>query len=245
MDRAGAMAELTKSSIVTVLRGRDPLHFTRAGWFNATEAAARYGKRLDNWFRLDGTQEYIAALAAELNSLTSEPIKTGSGVAIEADLVVTRRGRYNSGTWLHPALAVVFARWLDVRFGIWCDQQIRQILAGQHPHFERQKLRHAAAASFKVMTRMLQLTRGDAGKTTQAHHYSNEARLVNWALSGNFAGIDRDELPAAELDLLAVLEAKNSVYIARGLPYRDRKVLLQQAAQDWRDQQLIKLGAAA
>ncbi len=36
----------------------------------------------------------------------------------------TRRGQ-NGGTWLHTDLAVVFARWLDVLFSIWCDQQAK------------------------------------------------------------------------------------------------------------------------
>lgn len=43
-------------------------------------------------------------------------------------LLKTRRGRYNSGTWMHPKLAVAFARWLSVRFGVWCDTQIDSII---------------------------------------------------------------------------------------------------------------------
>lgn len=34
------------------------------------------------------------------------------------------------GTWFHPKLAVAFARWLDVKFAVWCDMQIEKIL---HP----------------------------------------------------------------------------------------------------------------
>lgn len=37
------------------------------------------------------------------------------------------------GTWLHSKLAVVFARWLDVHFAVWCDQQIDALLRGMHP----------------------------------------------------------------------------------------------------------------
>jgi len=34
------------------------------------------------------------------------------------------------GTYLHPKLAVFFARWLDVRFAVWCDLMIDNILHG-------------------------------------------------------------------------------------------------------------------
>lgn len=33
------------------------------------------------------------------------------------------KGR-NGVTYLHPKLAVFFARWLDVRFAVWCDLMI-------------------------------------------------------------------------------------------------------------------------
>ena len=35
------------------------------------------------------------------------------------------------GTWAHPKLAVFFARWLDVRFAVWCDVMIEDILKGK------------------------------------------------------------------------------------------------------------------
>ncbi|WP_079550844.1 KilA-N domain-containing protein [Vreelandella subglaciescola] len=38
----------------------------------------------------------------------------------------TTRGRYG-GTWAHPKLAVFFARWLDVRFSVACDERGQSI----------------------------------------------------------------------------------------------------------------------
>ena len=32
------------------------------------------------------------------------------------------------GTWLHPKLAIHFARWLDLHFAVWCDEQIDAII---------------------------------------------------------------------------------------------------------------------
>ena len=94
-----------------------PVPFMADGWFNATVAAKRYNKRVDNWLRLAETKEYMAALT---ESLTSSDVR---------ELVRTQEG-HNGGTWLYPKLGVVFARWCDVRFAVWCDQQIDHILRG-------------------------------------------------------------------------------------------------------------------
>lgn len=45
------------------------------------------------------------------------------------ELVEASRGRYG-GTLAHPKLAVFFARWLDVRFSVWCNAVIEDILKG-------------------------------------------------------------------------------------------------------------------
>jgi hypothetical protein len=91
------------------------LSFQDDGWFNAKDAAAKFGKRPNDWLALDETREYIAALNAISN--TSQ-----NGIWHKA-----KRGN-NGGTWLHPKLAVHFARWLDAKFAVWCDMQIDMIL---------------------------------------------------------------------------------------------------------------------
>ena len=71
------------------------ISFDEDGWINATEIAARYGKRPVDWLALDSAKEYISTLAEISNCEKSSLLKT-------------RRGRHNSGTWLHPKLAVAF-----------------------------------------------------------------------------------------------------------------------------------------
>jgi hypothetical protein len=146
---------------------------------------------------------------------------------------MTKRGSPDTGggTWLHPKLAVAFARWLNVRFGIWCDQQIDGLLRGQHPHHDWLRLRHEAASSNKVMCAMLKLTREEAGKASAPHHFSNEQRLVNWALTGTFQAVDREALPPDTLSILAKLEEHNAVLIGRGVDYRLRKPALETLAR--------------
>ncbi|WP_454731124.1 MULTISPECIES: KilA-N domain-containing protein [Cupriavidus] len=188
------------------------VRFTDDGWINATEVAARFGKRLDNWLRSSDTQDYIAALADTLKSLNS------------GDLIRTRRGN-NGGTWLHPKLAVSLARWCDARFAVWCDARIDDLLRG--PGLDDWRARRAdAAVAFRAMTEAVLMSRQLDGKTAETHHYSNEARLVAWALTGEFATIDRSTLSDAQLGHLAVLETRNAFLLARGLEYAERKALL-------------------
>lgn len=212
---------MTKAlSLISMEYDGTPVVFNDDGWFNATQAAARFGKRPVDWLTQDGAGEYIAVLAQQLKC---EP----------ASLLKTRRGNAG-GTWMHPRLAIPFARWLDVRFGVWCDDQIFKIVAGKHPHHDWRRMRHEAASSFKVMNEVLRLTRDEAGKDVHPHHYINEARLVNFVLTGTFSGLDRNALSADDLDLLARLEARNAVLLAKGLSYEARKTLLGETAADWR-----------
>ncbi|MGK5049482.1 KilA-N domain-containing protein [Janthinobacterium sp. GB4P2] len=96
--------------------------FQDNGWFNATAAAKRYGKRPNDWLALPETERYILARCEHLKVGKSHFVKTSRGGN-------TRESGF-AGTWLHPKLAVIFARWLDVDFEIWCDEQIDLLLRG-------------------------------------------------------------------------------------------------------------------
>jgi hypothetical protein len=194
--------------------------FTEDAWFNATEVADRFGKRPVDWIRLDETQAYLKALSEALGISEPKPLI---------------RAKRNSGTWLHPKLAVRFAQWLDIRFAVWCDLQIDMLLKGTHTYYDWKKLRHEAAASHKVMGQILQLTRQRLGKTCKPHHFSNEARMINWALTGVLGKIDRDGLSSGDLDLLAKLENFDTVLIGCEVLYIDRKKELEQFASDQRN----------
>lgn len=205
-----------------------PLSFNENGWFNATQASKQFGKRPNDWLNLVETQDYIQALSDVMGiSITS---KNGNCI----NLIKTKRGKEDGGTWLHPKLAVPFSRWLDVRFGIWCDIQIDSLLRGNHPIFDKRRLRHQAAATYKAVSAVLQLSRQQQGKETKPHHYMNEARLINWAMTGQFTGLDRDSLSYDELDLLAELEAQDLILIGSQCTYEQRKTALNLFAQNFR-----------
>ena len=106
-----------------------PVQFNLDGWINATRAAAQFGKVPNDWLRLASTREYLEKLAARVTA--SNTVKS------RITFVTSRRGNSaDSGTWIHPRLAVMFARWLSVDFELWVDEQIDVLLRGTQPAME-------------------------------------------------------------------------------------------------------------
>ena len=185
------------------------MQFNSDSWINATIAADAFGKDLSNWVRSSETIEYIQ----ELKSVES------------TEFIITKKGR-NGGTWIHPDLTVLFARWCSVKFAVWCDQYIKASLQGRSADAERILSRKEAAIGAKVMFDVLKVSRDESGKETKHYHYANEAKLINYALTGKFEPVDRDSLSSQDLDLLASLENRNSVLIGREVDRETRKEIL-------------------
>lgn len=104
-----------------------PVAFNEEGYLNATDIANAFGKVPKDYLKSERTQDYINALVEFMNSNgTKIPFK-------ENQIVIKRQGSPSNGggTWLHPKLAVDFARWLNPRFAVWCDCQIEKILKGE------------------------------------------------------------------------------------------------------------------
>lgn len=187
--------------------------FNSEGWINATEAAARFGKLPHEWLRLPETTAYLEALA-----------KCGN----IPHLVRTQRGR-NGGTWLHPKLAVAFARWLNVDFAVWCDLRIEDLLHGGGKSWN--SARREASLGYRGLCDALALHCEAQGKAPRPHYFINEARLINEVITGTFAGRDRDQLTAHELEIITLVELRDSVLIGQGLAYGERKTNLLQYVQ--------------
>jgi len=208
-----------KNNLITPIYSDSiPILFNKDGWINATDIAEQYGKRLDNWLRLEETHEYMKALDNILN-----PSDVRGLESVLDELIVTKRGRHGGGTWIHPKLAIAFARWLSPELAVWMDEQLLSILSGE---WERERL--TTTEYLNEMQEELVITREHDGKATKPFHFSNEARMINRVLTqGETDKVDRQTLTAEGLKALGKLERKNTSMIARGWSYAIRKEKLQ------------------
>lgn len=107
--------------------GNIAVSFREDGYLNATQIAAHFGKLPKDYLKTEQTQQYISALAESLSERTK--ILTD-----ENQIVIVKKGNsknFTQGTWLHPKLAIHFARWLNPKFAVWCDEQIEALLNGK------------------------------------------------------------------------------------------------------------------
>ncbi len=83
---------------------------------DANKMAEGFGgnKKLENWKISENTKRYIFVLS-----------KNPKFQGIE--LTQSERGT-NGGTWIHEKLILNFARYLNVEFELWCDEQITTLL---------------------------------------------------------------------------------------------------------------------
>lgn len=100
--------------------------FQSNAFVNANSMASGFNKKPENYLRTNRTKEYIEALKKALF-----PVALKSATKQNQLVIINQGGKpEEQGTWLHPKLAIDFARWLNPDFAVWCDMQIEKIL---HP----------------------------------------------------------------------------------------------------------------
>lgn len=127
------------------------IHFADDAYVNLTELCATCKKQPAQFLRLPSTRDFIAALAAETglpatddgssNCAEITQLELGGGSSncrdsrqlkpADQSLLVTARGRYGSGTWAHPNLALECARWLSPVLAVRCNRIILELLGGR------------------------------------------------------------------------------------------------------------------
>ncbi|MDK4696490.1 KilA-N domain-containing protein [Kingella negevensis] len=140
--------------------------FRNDGYLHATQIAKHFGKLPKDYLKTEQTQEYIAALA---DNCVRRKILTDKN-----QLVIIKQGGIEQGTWLHPKLAIHFARWLDPKFAVWCDEQIEQIISGSLqslPHQNTVQTRKGLVAAVKQLAQSRGMDYSDAFRLV--HHRFN------------------------------------------------------------------------
>jgi hypothetical protein len=104
-----------KTAIKTLDFNGTGIQFSSDGWLNATATVQALSKPgLENFLRSSAYTEY-AEIVAGANSVNSTELKR------------TKEGQ-KGGTFLHPEMAVVFARWISPAFAYWCDKQVALLI---------------------------------------------------------------------------------------------------------------------
>ena len=104
--------------------------FSPDGWINATQTIkALDAKHLNGFMKSKYFNEYLNEYCKYHKVVREDVIKIVKGNFSKSDQ--TKRSITQQGTFFHPDLAVLFARWLNPAFGVWCDDIIKQILTGE------------------------------------------------------------------------------------------------------------------
>ena len=96
-----------KVAFVDEFKGQD-VSFSRTGWFNATQCAARYGKTPKQWLSTPGVDGYLATLMSR------------KGLR-RRDIIATTKQQNGGGLWMSPLLAPIYGLWLDVDLADWLE----------------------------------------------------------------------------------------------------------------------------
>ena len=174
---------------------KEPVNSDNA-YFNATEIAKLYGKRINDFIRLENTQEYLVIMGKYLNTVSN-------GNKIE--LVKTVRGKHHSGTWLHAKVVLRLIRWLDTELEVAMDLFIQNLIV----HSNQLKIeRSNTKIHFKPLTDVIKeiYIPAQSSDNAKKYAYQNIATLINLkALGMSGTKYRKDNNIDDEVDLRDVL----------------------------------------
>ena len=111
----------------------DAYFINGTAYINATSLYQKFDKpqsTFDSW-KTDVLLPYAKRLI-ELGKFAKPefPVTADTQLVTLEEVIIVKRGGkpQEQGTWFHPRLGIVFARWLDLDFEIWCDEQIAELL---------------------------------------------------------------------------------------------------------------------
>lgn len=148
---------MTAIKLVEKLFEGTPVRFDKDGWFSATDAAKLFDYQIQHWYNSPMARRRVISCATKylneqglplgiFNSSESDELKMEAAKSL---LIVSRRGKYSGGTWMHPKLAFWFALALDDTFAEWVKEQIEHIAAGNRDEVDWYATRYRAKATFK------------------------------------------------------------------------------------------------
>lgn len=251
---------IVKESSIRIMRvgNVDYISLTDLARFKDEE---RFDYIIQNWLRSKHTIEYVGTWELLYNPnfkpTEFDGFKNEAGThsfvmtpkkwieSTNAIGIVSKRGRYNSGTYAHPDIAFEFASWISAEFKLYLVQEFERLKKNENYQNKitwsvRGEL---AKTNYKVHTDSIKeyivpiLT-----EKQKQYVYANEADVLNVALFGmtakewrdknpNLSGNIRDYTDILHLVVLVNLENLNADMISEGIPQSKRLEKLNNTAR--------------
>lgn len=159
--------------------------------------------------------------------------------------IITKAGRYGSGTYAHSDIAMEFASWISSEFKLYLMKDYRRLKYDENSRLSLSwnLNREISKLNYRVHTDAIQqnLLPSKLTKEQQSYVYADEADVLNVALFGMTAaqwraqnqgnkGNIRDYASIQQLLVLANLESYNALLIEQHQPQSSRLQLLRDMA---------------
>ena len=252
-----------KNKEITVLD--QAIHINKDDYFSLTDIA-RYKNQeeprfvIQNWMRRIDTIQYLG-LWEQLNNpkfnrvefdtfrseaghnyFTMTPKKWIEGV--NAIGIVSKAGKYNSGTYAHKDIALQFASWISPEINLYIIKEFQRLKAEEQKQLDWSVKRELAKINYRIHTDAIKdsiIIPLEISKEQATFVYASEADVLNVALFGMTAKEWRDKNPdkkgnirdyaeVSQLICLSNLENLNAYLIERGISQSERLVELNKAA---------------
>ena len=163
--------------------------------------------------------------------------------ATNAKGIVSKRGRYGSGTYAHSDIAMSFATWISPEFQLYIMKDYRRLKTDENSRLSLNwnLKREISKLNYRVHTDAIKKNLIPPELTSQQIHftYASEGDLLNVALFGMTArewresnkgksGNIRDYASIGQLLVLANLESYNAILIGHNKTQSERLVLLRE-----------------
>lgn len=218
---------------------------------------------IQNWMRTTnsllflGTWEYLNN--ENFNSIEFDGFKNESGTnafvmtpkkwikATNAIGILSKQGRYNSGTFAHPDIAFEFASWLSPEFKLYLIKEFERLKLNESYQEKKEWQANRILAKVNYVVHTDAIKSYIVPKLTEFQKkfvYSNEADVLNVALFGMTAkewremypeeatkGNIRDYTDLLHLVILSNLENTNAEMISHNIPQQERLLKLNESAR--------------
>ena len=251
---------IVKESSIRIMRvgNVDYISLTDLARFKDEE---RFDYIIQNWLRSKHTIEYVGTWELLYNPnfkpTEFDGFKNEAGThsfvmtpkrwieSTNAIGIISKRGRYNSGTYAHPDIAFEFASWISAEFKLYLVQEFERLK--QNESYQNKITwsvrRELAKTNYKIHTDSIKeyivpiLT-----EKQKQYVYANEADVLNVALFGmtakewrdknpNLNGNIRDYTDILHLVVLVNLENLNADMISEGITQSKRLEKLNNTAR--------------